>query len=273
MTFQRWIGWCCVLLAGLVSAPAALAQHDHSEHGGSMPVGYHEFRFFGGDGKFYISHFPMFSSIHAFQYIVEVELDAESKPLWLRDVKADAKGERRYQLSPYHKGHVSADRSEDEADWVLPDTLKVGKSFTGDVFYSEGKSRRVICRDATVTVKNIVWKQELNPKFPRPKALTYLLFGTPQAAFVAHQLSAPPKPGKQETDFDHILSIEIVTASKSLSPVMAGKPLIVRGIENVEKHKLKPGQRVTLSLPSNEQETIEVIVKDELQHMQLPTQR
>jgi hypothetical protein len=78
------------MLVGLVFTPAVSAQHDHAAHGGSMPVGYHEFRFFGGDGKFYISHFPMFSSIHAFQYIVEVELDAESKPLWLRDEKSGA---------------------------------------------------------------------------------------------------------------------------------------------------------------------------------------
>lgn len=272
MTFHRHLGLCLAILAGFVFTPALSAQHEHG-HAGSMPVGYHEFRFFGGDGKFYLSHFPMFSSIHAFQYIVEVELDAESKPAWLREEKDDFKRERRYQLSPYHKGHVSADRAEDEADWVLPDTLKVGKSFTGDIFYMGGKDRRVVCRDATVIVKNIVWKQELNPKFPRPTALTYVLFGTPKAAFLAHQISAPPKPGKKETDFDQVLSIEIVSASKSLSPVSAGKPLIVRGTDNLDKNKLQPGQRVTLSQLGNEQDTIEVIVKDQLQLMQLPTQR
>lgn len=248
------------------------ADHDHS-HAGSMPVGFHEFRFFGGDGKFYISHFPMFSAIHAFQYIVEVDLDEESKQAWLREEKDDFKRERRYQLSPYQKGKVSADRAEDEHDWVLPDTLKSGKSFTGDIYYPRGKERRVVSQNATVTVKGIVWKQELNPQFPRPTALTYVLFGTPKAAFLAHQISAPPKPGKKETDFDQVLSVEIMTSSKELSPVSAGKPVIVIGKDNLEKNKLQPGQRVSLSQLGNEKEVIEVLVKDELEMNQLETQR
>lgn len=252
--------------------PSLHADHEHS-HGGSMPVGFHEFRFFGGDGKFYISHFPMFSAIHAFQYIVEVDLDEESKQAWLSEEKDDFKRERRYQLSPYQKGKVSDDRAEDEDDWVLPDTLKSGKSFTGDIYYLRGKERRVVSQNATVTVKSIVWKQELNPKFPRPAALTYVLFGTPKAAFLAHQISAPPKPGKKETDFDQVLSVEIITVSKELLPVSAGKLVVVIGKDNLEKDKLKLGQRVSLSQLGNEKEVIEVLVKEELQMEQLATQR
>ncbi|MEI8381511.1 MAG: hypothetical protein WCJ09_15390 [Planctomycetota bacterium] len=238
-----------------------------------MPVGYHEFRFFGGDGKFYISHFPMFSSIHAFQYIVEVDLDDESKRNFTREDKDDFKRERRYQLSPYLKGKISADRAEDEADWVLPDTLKVSKNFTGDIFYLREKDRRVVCQNATVTIKEIVWKQELNPRFPRPTALTYVLFGTTKSAFLAHQISAPPKPGKKETDFDQVLSVEIVSSSKSLSPVSVGKPVVAIGQDNVESNKLQPGQRISLSQLDKNSEVIEVVIKDELQMMRLPTQR
>lgn len=268
---QLCLGWA--ILTSLAFTPPLQAQHDHHEHGGSMPVGYHEFRFFGGDGKFYISHFPMFSSIHAFQYIVEVELDEESKKDVSSEEKDDFKKERRYQLSPYLKGKVSTDRAEDEADWVLPDTLKSGKSFTGDIFYLRGKDRRVVSQNATVTIKDIVWKQELNPKFPRPTALTYVLFGTPKAAFLAHQISAPPKPGKKETDFDQVLSVEIVASSKALSPVSAGKQVVVSGKDNLETNKLQSGQRISLSQLGNEKEVVEVVVKDELQMMRLPTQR
>lgn len=281
MSLGRKLGWGWTILATIVFATPCLAQqqkaalqdHPEHDHGGSMPVGFHEFRFFGGDGKFYISHFPMFSAIHAFQYIVEVDLDEDSKQAWLREEKDDFKRERRYQLSPYQKGKVSADRSEDEDDWVLPDTLKSGKSFTGDIYYLRGKERLVVSQNATVTVKAIVWKRELNPRFPRPTALTYVLFGTPKAAFLAHQISAPPKPGKKETDFDQVLSVEIITASEQLSPVSAGKPVIVRDKDNLEKNKLQPGQRVSLTLPGNEKEVIEVLVKDELQMHQLTTQR
>lgn len=273
MKLGRQFGLCLAVLAGFAFTSPLQAQHDHHDHGGSMPVGYHEFRFFGGDGKFYISHFPMFSSIHAFQYIVEVELDEKSKKDVSTEEKDDFKKERRYQLSPYLKGKVSADRAEDEADWVLPDTLKSGQSFTGDIFYLRDKDRQVVSQNATVTIKAIVWKQELNPKFPRPTALTYVLFGTPKAAFLAHQISAPPKPGKQETDFDQVLSIEILNSSMDLSPVRERKRVIVKGKDNIEKNRLQPGQRVILSLLGNEQETIELVVKNELQMEQLTTQR
>lgn len=264
---------CLAILASFAFMSPLQAQHDPHDHAGSMPVGYHEFRFFGGDGKFYISHFPMFSSIHAFQYIVEVELDEDSKNNVSNEEIDDFKKERRYQLSPYLKGKVSTDRAEDEADWVLPDTLKCGQSFTGDIFYLRGKDRRVVSQNATVTVKDIVWKQELNPQFPRPKALTYVLFGTPKAAFLAHQISAPPKPGKQETDFDQVLSIEIMNSSEELSPVTTGKLVIAIGKDNLEANKLKPGQRISLSQLGDEKEVIELVVKEELQMEQLTTQR
>jgi hypothetical protein len=246
------------------------AQHDH---GGSMPVGYHEFRLFGGDGKFYISHFPMFSSIHAFQFIVEVELDEAARQAMAKDEQDDAKHERRYQLSPYKKGPVSKNRREDEDDWVLPDTLQAGKSFTGDIFYEARKERQIVSRSAAVTVKGVVWKQELNPRFPRPTSLTYVLFGTPKAAFLAHQISAPPKPGRQDSDFDQVLSIEIVTASPELSPVRAGKRVAVSGLENLEEKRLRPGQRIKLSQVENESNTMDVVIKNELQMEQLTTQR
>ncbi|MBU6172535.1 MAG: hypothetical protein KGQ60_01955 [Planctomycetes bacterium] len=238
-----------------------------------MPVGYHEFRFFGGDGKYYLSHFPMFSSIHAFQYIVEVELDKEATQSIAKAESEDLTRKRRYQLSPYRKGSVSSNRAEDEEDWVLPDTLQSGKVINGDIFYFEDRDRHIVIRNAEVKIKEIVWKQELNPKFPRPTALTYILFGTPKAAFLAHQISAPPKPGKQETDFDQVLSLETVTTSKGFSPVTAGKLVIASGVENLEKNKLQPKQQIKLNFLGNEQEAIEVVVRDELQMEQLATQR
>lgn len=238
-----------------------------------MPVGHHEFRVCIGDGKFFLSHFPRFSSIHAYQYIVEVSFDDDSRLAIEKDVKEDIKRERRYQLEPFRKGPVSADRAEDEDDWVLPDTLKAGKSFNGDIFHFEGEERQVVGRNVTATVKGIVWKEELNPRFPRPKALTYVLFGTPKAAFLAHQLSAPHKPGKQETDFDHVLSVDVVAASREVTPTSVGKRVCVSGAENIEKNKLEPGQRIKLSLVGSEQEFIEVVVKDELQMHRVPIQR
>ena len=49
--------------------------------------------------------------------------------------------------------------------------------------------------------------------------------------------------------------------------------MIVIGKDNLEKNKLQPGQRVSLSQLGNEKEVIEVLVKDELEMNQLETQR
>lgn len=273
MSLGRTAALLGAILATVASSAPLHAQHDPHAHGGSMPVGYHEFRLFGGDGRFYISHFPMFSSIHAFQYIVEVQLDEAATAAMSRDVAEDVKHERRYQLSPYRKGKVSANRSEDEEDWVLPDTLQGGRSFTGDIFYLVDGKRRIVSRNATVAVKGAVWKAELNPRFPRPKELTYVLFGTPKAAFLAHQITAPPKPGRKESDFDQIVSVEMISTTGDLSPARAGHRVAMSGKDNVENHRLTPGQRVTLKSLENSGETITLIVKEELQYRQLATQR
>jgi hypothetical protein len=49
--------------------------------------------------------------------------------------------------------------------------------------------------------------------------------------------------------------------------------VIASGVDNLEKNKLQPKQRIKLSLLGNEQQFIEVVVKDELQMEQLTTQR
>lgn len=253
--------------------PSVRVKSGHS-HGGSMPVGHHEFRVVAGDGKFFLSHFPRLSSIHAFQFIVEVTFDAAVTAAMEKDAREDVKRERRYQLEPFKKDSASVNRGEDEDDWVLPDTLQSGKSFTGDVFYFVEGERRIVARNISVTVKGIVWKAELNPNFPRPKELTYLLFGSPKAAFLAHEITAPKNPGGKETEFDQVVSAEIVTATEELTPTSVGKRVVVRGVENIVTNRLQPGQRIKLVQPDNTEQAIEIIVRDELQlRQQIPTQR
>jgi len=291
MTLKSPICLYAAILAGLVFTAPLLSQeakqlpkaeqpkhslnadHDHS-HGGSMPVGHHEFRVLPGDGKYFLSHFPRLSSIHAFQYIVEVSFDNAAKAALEKDLKDDIKHERRYQLEPFKKDSASANRGDDEDDWVLPDTLKDGKTFTADIFYFVESERHTVVRNTTVTVKGIVWKRELNPKFPRPKVLTYLLFGTPKSPFLAHALTAPQNPGGKVTEFDQVVSAEIISATKELTPTSIGKQVVAIGLDNILDNRLKPGQQIKLFLPGNDQEAIEIVVKYELQLREhIPTQR
>jgi hypothetical protein len=241
---------------------------------GSMPVGHHEFRVVGGDGKFFLSHFPRLSSIHAFQYIVEVSFDDKARAALEQDIQDDVQRERRYQLEPFKKDSASPNRGDDEDDWVLPDTLKSGGSFTGDIFYFVEGERHIVAKNLTATVKGIVWKAELNPNFPRPKELTYLLFGTPKAAFLAHEITAPKNPGGKETEFDQVLSVEIVSAAEELTPTSVAKRVVVRGIGNVLENRLLPGQQVKLHSADSKEATMEIVVKDEFQlNRRIPTQR
>lgn len=291
MVLKSRICLCGVLLSSLVFASLVRAQEtkpppkseqpkqsltagNAHAHGGSMPVGHHEFRVLAGDGKYFLSHFPRLSSIHAFQYIVEVSFEDAAKLALENDLKDDVKHERRYQLQPFKRDSSSANRGDDEDDWVLPDTLQAGKSFTGDIFYFVESERHTIARNVTVTVKGIVWKAELNPNFPRPKVLTYLLFGTPKAAFLAHEITAPRNPGGTESEFDQVLSVEIISASKELTPTSVGKRIVLTGVNNLLDNRLRHGQRTKLALSGNDQEAIEIVVKDELQiREQIPTQR
>ena len=41
-----------------------------------VPVGFHEFEMFG-DSAIYLSHYPMFGSIHAYQVLLEVKLTGD----------------------------------------------------------------------------------------------------------------------------------------------------------------------------------------------------
>jgi hypothetical protein len=273
MSYMRILAAAATVLTATATAVPAQAQHGKHAHTGSMPVGYHEFRLFGGDGRYYISHFPMFSSIHAYQYIVEIGLEEKAQSAMKREASSDTRLERRYQLSPYQKGTNSANRADDEEDWVLPDRLQQEKTFTGDIFYESDGKRNLVVRDTTVTIKRIIWKAELNPALPRPTDLTYILFGTPRAAFLAHEITAPPRPGKQETDFDQIVAAEIMGSSKELTNPLTPMRVTLSERKNLESSRLKPGDHASLTFAEPSGATVDVVILQELQMEQLATQR
>ena len=121
------------ILPFLLAVPASAADC------GTMPVGFHEFAIFGGGKHIFISHYPMFSSVHAYQVLLEVELSGEDHDAARKFLDHQAAHpELRYTFSPYRKTVPAADRIKDQDDWVLPEKSRVGSSINGDIHYREG---------------------------------------------------------------------------------------------------------------------------------------
>ena len=88
-----------------------------------VPVGFHEFEIFG-DKAIYLSHYPMFGSIHSYQVLVEVTLKSsgtdDPKQLYLAHKQKNP--DARYSVSP-------ANSSGEPDYWVLPEVIQVGNRF------------------------------------------------------------------------------------------------------------------------------------------------
>src|SRR5713226_7590564 len=83
----------------VISFGVAYAQS--SQQNDRVPVGFHEFEMFG-EKSIYLSHYPMFGSIHSYQVILEVNLKStegiDPKTIYLNHKKQFPKA--RYSLSP-----------------------------------------------------------------------------------------------------------------------------------------------------------------------------
>src|SRR5712691_6803664 len=91
------------LSLAFISFKVAYAQDPHHVGSGNdrVPAGYHEFEMFG-EKTIYLSHYPMFGSIHAYQVIMEVNVKSTDgsnpKALYLSHKQKNPKA--RYSVSP-----------------------------------------------------------------------------------------------------------------------------------------------------------------------------
>jgi len=187
------------LSLAFISFRGAYAQGPH--HAGSsndrVPAGYHEFEMFGAK-SIYLSHYPMFGSIHAYQVIIEVNLKSTDgsnpKEMYLSHKQKNPKA--RYSVSPETsdgKPHY----------WVLPETIQEGNAFRANIHVERKAGPPVyLARNVTVEIKSIVHFRLFQPDDKKPEVLTYLLFGNDAETFMAHYIGNYP-------DFDQILSVKI----------------------------------------------------------------
>src|SRR5713226_1431277 len=154
----------------VISFGVAYAQS--SQQNDRVPAGYHEFEMFG-EKSIYLSHYPMFGSIHSYQVILEVNLKSvdgsNPKELYLSNKQKNPKA--RYSVSP--------ETSDGKPNyWVLPEVIKKGNSFRANI-HLEGKAEPPVylARNVTVEIQRVIHFRLFLPDDKKPGVLSYLLFG------------------------------------------------------------------------------------------------
>jgi hypothetical protein len=160
----------------------ANAQHDHDADKPAV----HGMLIFGKE-KIYASHLPLFRSPHNYQIILELELDKTSKQKFVADQKQNL-DVATYSLEP--------------EKFVLPEMLVNPKPFKINVYrghFERGGTQ--ILKGITVTVKQVIFNEKFAPEKVRLTVNNFILFGSVNEKFIAHQITAKP-------DFEQIIQVK-----------------------------------------------------------------
>jgi hypothetical protein len=182
--------------------------HDHGVHGMLL---------FGED-VLYLSHLPMFMTMHDHQVILEVTLtgDQEDAHTIYRADRRDT-GERVYTLvpEPFSLQRLGA---------AGADALR---SFQGTIHrgHFEKQGNKAILTDVTVTVVNVIHFRTFDPHATPLPELGYVLFGRGNELYLAHLISKAP-------DFDQIVRVASVSHGFSEETLRRGVRLAFAGRAN-----------------------------------------
>ncbi len=160
----------------------ANAQHDHDADKPAV----HGMLIFGKE-KIYASHLPLFRSPHNYQIILELELDKTSKQKFVADQKQNL-DVATYSLEP--------------EKFVLSEMLVNPQPFKINLYrghFERGGTQ--ILKGITVTVKQIIFNEKFAPEKARLTVNNFILFGSVNEKFIAHQITAKP-------DFEQIIQVK-----------------------------------------------------------------
>jgi len=213
-----------LLLSGIVHADAG---HTHHVGGVSDPAATHGM-LVTGTSTVYLSHLPMFHRPHDYQVIVEADLGSATE-VYLQDRNAHPH-QTVYTLVP-------------EA-FILPAMIQNPRPFKASLFrghFERGGTQ--IVESAVVTIKKVIYFTKFNPSATKLGHLTYLLFGKPDKAFLAHIISAKP-------DFDHIVST-VVEDSRIGDFLKSGATITVEVENTANDSPINAALPVTLHVKDN----------------------
>lgn len=207
------------LIAGILGAQSKALAHDCD-----LPSAWHEWTAVGSK-NIYLSHLPMFSSIHAYQIIVEVSLSKDSvnrDDIYLQDRRSHPTAD--YTVSP-------GETPETRVDYVLPDVVRNRKSFPGYLHRTNSDgTETTIASNLVVSIKRVIYFKMFDGSDQNVKNLTYIIFGDRQELLAAHLMNGhmdstlqPPAPH----DFDQILSIQV-----SPTPTFRQVPFLLARVDN-----------------------------------------
>ena len=184
-----------LLISGGLAATAPLLGAARRAPSRTDPIadapGTHNFFMFGSRAL-YVSHMPMFTKEkHMYQVILRVSLP-----------NAVMRG----YLAGQRPGRTPWNLVNSAEEYALPQ-IKAGTltSFKVDVYkdYSNADAAPVeppFARNVTLTVDEVVHFRHFNFGIPRPRHLTYLLFGRHGEAHLSHYIARDP-------DFQHIVTL------------------------------------------------------------------
>ena len=232
MTFAKFamtgLGLICSTVSYSQNSSTAIAANNQ------VPAGFHEFEVFG-EKTFYLSHYPMFGSIHSYQVLIEVTLKGAGS-----DIKQDFLALKKRTPS------ASCGLSPENADgsdkyWVLPEMMKQGKSFRANLHCQNGKSPPVfVGRNVTAEIVKVIHFRLFQPDDKKPQALTYLLFGKNSETFMAHYIASHP-------DFDQVVSVSIDPKDKQLSDGSGpALEVTIPGREDKQSARLAEGSKAVV---------------------------
>jgi hypothetical protein len=206
--------------AGTASAASAASTRD--EKRGETPdgrVGVHGMVVFGSPShRVFMSHIPMFKPPHDYQLVVEVELpDTRALPASFADGLYTFEP-KPFALDALRKGELR----------VVEGTIFRGNFEDGGV---------PLVKDARVGIRRVVGTPHpLVDAPPRPTVLEYIVFGSPEEAFVVHPI------GKGAA-FDQIARVRAV--GLEAAHLEDGIVVVVPGRSNDVASRLGGGAHVT----------------------------
>jgi hypothetical protein len=191
-------------------------------------VGVHGMLLFG-QKAIYLSHLPMFMSMHDHQVILEVILASQAgdaQAIYRADRQET--GERVYTLVPER---FSLQRLGADGEAAL-------RTFQGAVHrgHFEKPGNVLILQDVTVTVMDVIHFRRFDPEATLLPELQYLLFGHPGELYLAHWITRPP-------DFDQILPVKAIRPDFPEEDLRHGVKLTLPGRKNRITERLRAGEQ------------------------------
>jgi hypothetical protein len=213
-----------------------------------VPAGFHEFEMFGNTSVF-LSHYPMFGSIHSYQVLLEVKLSGhgnDPRQLYLDRKKKNPAA--RYSVSPETP-------SGGNDYWVLPEVIKKGQTFRANIHWATTAGRPVyISRNVTVEIVRIIFFRLFQPDDKKPGVLSYLLFGNGSEVFLAHYIGSYP-------DFDQILAVTIEPDQLRLVERAAPAIVAITGRENTRLQRLLLKDRAVVGRLNGDGEALRIGIR------------